>query len=231
MEFNTILDHIKAIFLDVDDTLLDFDKCAKASMFSAADEMGLTLPDNIVETFHRINDELWLDIQAGKLTTNGLYQIRWNKIFGALRYSADGIQFEKCFLKYLADSAEYVDGAIELLKYLRCGKYTICIASNAPYQQQLNRLQKAKIFPYVDKIFVSEQVGYAKPMKEFFDACFAELTGILSEETLMIGDSLSADINGAHNYGMKTCWFNKKHSLETTACADYVVETLRECIT
>ena len=90
-------------------------------------------------------------------------------------------------------------------------------------------MTKVGIMPYVDKIFVSGKIGHAKPSREFFDACFAELDGVNPEEVMMIGDSLSADVTGAKNYGIQTCWYNHRHETgKNSEAADHIIDSLLE---
>lgn len=219
---------IKVVLFDVDNTLIDFDKCAHESMLASAKEAGLKLPDNIFEVFTKINTGLWHDIEKGKLTRNELLKIRWNTIFGAIGVDYDGEAFEELFKKYLWESAVHVEGAKELLDYLN-GRYIMCVASNAVYEQQRNRLTNAGFFHYMKYLFISEDIGFPKPSKEFFTACHEKLSDYKKDEIIMIGDSLSADINGAHDYGFVTCWFNfRKEAVPEDLCADYTVNSLKE---
>ena len=219
---------LKAVLMDIDDTLLDFGKCAKLAMRTGFDEWGLPFDDSTYPTFTRINDGLWRMIERGELTTQQLFQFRWNRIFDALGIRADGAAFEKRFLDLLYETAIPVDGADALCRYLK-GKYILCAASNAFHDQQLNRLDMAGLLPYFDHVFVSESLGYRKPEKAFFDACRASLPGVAAEECVMIGDSLTADIAGGKNAGMKTIWYNHAHRPVPERCAaDQIVDSLAE---
>ena len=219
---------IKVVLLDVDNTLMDFHECARQAMYLTAEELGISFPADIFEVFTEINNGLWLDIEKGILTVDELHQIRWGKIFAAVGIERDGVEFEQGFLKNLAQGSATVEGAKELLEYL-ASKYTLCVASNAPYSQQTSRLFNAGLLDYFEKLFISETIGFSKPQKEFFDACMEELPGVEKEEIIMIGDSLTADIAGAAAYGIKTCWYNYgKASAEKAAMADYMVNTLSE---
>lgn len=213
--------NIKTVFLDVDDTLLDFHKCAEESMFSVARELSLSFPANAMEIFHPINNGLWEKINSGELTIPELYKVRWNKILSAMGIDYDGEEFERRFLKTLHETAVKTDGALELLEYLS-KKYTLNVASNAPENQQRLRLEKAGLLKYFHRIFTSEGVGYPKPQSEFYAYC---LKGLVPSECCMIGDSLSADVDGAVKAGMKAIWFNKKGQNETR---DAVVTSLAE---
>lgn len=217
---------VKAILLDVDNTLLDFNKCACAAMQDAARDFDIPLPENAFAVFRRINDGLWRKIEEQTLTTEELYRIRWALIFQELGIDFDGPTFEARFYRYLTTAAEKVDGADELMEYLQ-GKYTLCIASNAPYLQQVQRMEKAGYLPHLRHLFISEKIGASKPSPLFFQACLAALAPLRPDEVLMIGDSLTADIAGARACGIQTCWY--RHGSEKDgSMADYCVADLRE---
>ena len=220
---------VKAVFLDVDNTLLDFDRCGAAAMRQGFKELGLPFEERMYfDTFTNINEPLWKKIERGELTKEGLFAIRWNLVFDALGIKGDGVAFEKRFHDLLLTAAVPVDGAAELAAYLH-GKYTVCAASNALYRQQINRLTLAGIAPHIDHYFISERIGADKPSRAFFDAALASLPGIRAEECVMIGDSLTADIAGGVNAGMQTIWFNRKNDPVPKGCkADHIVTSLAE---
>ncbi len=219
---------IKAVLLDVDNTLLDFNLCAEDSIHKSAADMGITLPDNIMSAFFEVNAELWHDIEKGTLTREELHRIRFNKVFAKSGVDADGVEFEKLFVGHVKQSAVHVKGAKDILDYLK-EKYILCTASNASAMQQKNRLTKAGFIDYFKHLFISEEIGEPKPSKKFFDACFDYLAPISKDEIIMIGDSLTADINGAHACGIKTCWYNHdKIDVPKDVCADYIVNSLDE---
>lgn len=220
---------IKAIFLDVDNTLLDFGQCSLQSMQQACEKHGVEFNDKLVETFHRINNGLWKDIEKGTITRAWLHDNRWKIIFDDIGgINADGVLFEKDFFLGLNTIAVPIDGSLELVEYL-AGKYELYVVSNAEYFQQANRLEKCGMLKYIRKIFVSADIGYAKPSREFFDACYAEVPDLKPEETVIIGDSLSADIIGGINYGIKSCWFNfKNEPVPSDINIDWVTDSLRK---
>lgn len=219
---------LKAILMDIDDTLLDFGKCAEQAMRVGFAEWGLPFGDSTYRTFTHINDGLWRMIERGELTTQQLFAFRWNRIFDALGIRADGAAFEQRFLDLLYETAIPVDGAAEICRYLK-DKYILCAASNAFHDQQLNRLKMARLLPFFDHVFVSESLGYRKPETAFFDACRAFLPGVAADECVMIGDSLTADISGGRAAGMKTIWYNHTRRPVPEHCeADQIVESLSE---
>lgn len=218
---------IKTVLIDIDNTLLDFNKSSKECIRQAFSEQNLPFNDTTFPTFKTINDGLWLRIEKGELDRVGLHKIRFNLVLDALGLKGDGPIIEKRFREILFDTAIAVDGARETLKYL-ASKYKVYAASNAIYLQQINRLTKTGMIEYLSGLFISEKLGVSKPTKEFFDICMAGANAKI-EETIMIGDSISADIIGAKKYGLKTVWYNHNgEPKEVGEISDYVINNLVE---
>ena len=216
------------ILLDVDNTLLDFNKCAEAAIKTAFLKWNIPYTDKVFPTFLEVNDSLWQKIETGAIDKFRLYQLRWKTIFKRLGIDENGPVFEQDFRSIFSNSKEPVDGAYEILQYLS-EKYRLSVASNASYEQQLKRLNSADMMKYFSNIFNSAQIGFPTPEKKFFDACFERLGNVKKETCVIIGDSLSADISGGAEYGIKTIWFNYgKIAVPENVKADFVVNTLEE---
>lgn len=131
------------------------------------------------------------------------------------------------------ESAIPEDGAIELVKYLH-NKYILCVASNGPYMQQVNRLKISGILPYFSDLFISEEIGSLKPSEKFFNTCINRLNSkteqkIQPYEIMIIGDSLSSDMLGGIQFGMQTCFYNpNKKTIPCGMKLNYNVSSLRE---
>lgn len=217
---------IETLLLDVDNTLLDFHAGAKECIRNGFALWGLPFNENTFPTFTRLNNGLWRQIETGERTREELYRDRWNIIFEALGIEADGQAFETLFRTALSQSAVPVEGAMEILAYL-ADKYRLCVASNGPWEQQTGRLRRAGMLDFFDQVFVSERIGAQKPTAEFFDACMESLDQPDKESVMIIGDSLTADIGGGVEYGLKTCWYNHdKIPHPDDLAADYAVECL-----
>ncbi len=201
---------IKNILIDIDDTLLDFNKCAEESMRDAMSKVGIEYRDGMMNVFHRVNDSLWKQVEQGTLTVSQLYEIRWDAVFAEMGVCYDGKAFEQLFLYNIHRSAVPVDGAVDILSYLS-NKYKLYAASNAPYEQQRERLQKAGMLSFFVELFTSESLGVSKPHKEFFELCLDRMRAT-AEQTAIIGDSLNSDIKGGIESGLFTCWFNFKNA-------------------
>lgn len=215
------------VFIDIDDTLLDFTKCANDAIKSACNKFGVPYTTTLVDTFHPINLDLWHRLEKKEVTKEKLFDTRFQIVFDKLGIKADGIAFETAFRENFHESAILVDGAKDLLEYLR-SKYKVYVASNASMHQQTNRMKRAELDGYIDGYFVSEEIGFPKPQKEFFDACFKALPDVKPQDVVMIGDSLSADIKGACEYGLKTIWYNHRNEPTAGVKCDYIVSRLSE---
>ena len=218
---------IKAILIDVDNTLLDFNLSAGAAMKLCCGKFGIIFTEEFLPTFIAINDMLWRKIERGELTVEELHKIRWNTVFAALKVSFDGPTFEREFIATLFHTAIPVDGAIDIVRYLSA-KYVLCTASNAIHAQQMNRLKISGILPFIAHVFDSEEIGVKKPSPQFFEACLKALSPIKKDEIMLIGDSLSADIAGAENFGIRSIWFNRSNVPKTDIKAFATVTSLSD---
>lgn len=217
---------IKAVFIDIDGTLLDFEACVEESMRLGLIERGIEYKEEMLVTFHRINNGLWKSLEKGELTFEELLKIRWAMVFKELGIELDGPEFEKYFRARLHESAIPMAGSYEMLEYLK-GKYRLFAASNGPHEQQVQRIEKAEMRKYFEEIFTSGKIGAEKPSKEFFDYCYENVSGILPEECVMLGDSLTSDMKGGKNAGMKTVWLNLKNE-EKPEWVDFEIKSLDE---
>lgn len=198
---------IKAVFLDIDNTLLDFQKSAKKAIDMSFEMHSFPQPEDFFEIFKRINDVLWKKIELCQMTFDDLVKTRFDIMFKEANVPLDGYEFELSFRKNLFHSAEKVVGAEEMLEFLS-EKYLVFAASNGLQKQQENRLEIAGLLPFVNDVFTSERMGASKPNPDFFKGCFDLLDGIKPENAIIIGDSLTSDIKGGKDFGISTCWFN-----------------------
>lgn len=225
---------IKVILLDIDNTLLSFDEYVKDAMKVGFKEFNLCdYDEGMFSVFTEINNKLWHSLEKGEIDLEGLKKVRWSMIFESLGISYDGVLFEKYFRARLFESAIPVNGAMELLSYLR-KKYILCAASNGPYNQQVNRLKICGMLPYFDHLFISEEIGHSKPSEKFFEICLNRLnTGskdhIKPDEIMIIGDSLSSDMAGGIQFGIQTCFYNpSKKPIPCEINLNYHVTSLNE---
>jgi YjjG family noncanonical pyrimidine nucleotidase len=225
---------LKVILFDIDNTLLSFDKFVIETMKNGFREFGLCeYKDNMFNVFNQINSGLWQQLENKEISFEELKKKRWNMIFERLGISSDGEAFEEYFRGCLLESAIPIDGAFDLLEYLH-KKYILCVASNGPYMQQMNRLKISGMLPYFSDLFISEDIGASKPSENFFNVCLTRLNSklkqnILPREIMIVGDSLTSDIAGGIYSGIKTCFYNPNNkSIPSEMTPDYHVSSLSE---
>lgn len=200
---------IKNVFLDIDDTLLDFHKAEANAIRKTFSEMGLEPTDEMIEHYSEVNLSQWKALEKGLITREKLLTRRFDILYAELGVTASSAKTQSLYEEYLSREAYFIDGAQELLDTLY-GRYRLYIASNGTAYVQKGRIGITGIAKYFEKIFISEQVGFDKPSKEYFDVCFAQIPDFKPEESIIVGDSLSSDILGGINAGIKTCWYDPK---------------------
>jgi 2-haloacid dehalogenase/putative hydrolase of the HAD superfamily len=222
----------KILLIDLDNTLIDFNECARHSIMNAFEKLGFDYSPVVFDTFIEENAKIWKRLERGEITKPQLRANRWNIILARLGIEFDGTILEEMFENGVAQGAYAVTGAYDLLDYLK-DKYEMYIVSNGFRYVQESRLKIGDFNKYFNNIFVSEDIGIPKPAKEFFDYCFAVLKknddSILPENVLMIGDSLSSDMKGAVDFGFKTCFFDKKEKgVQSELKLDFYIKNLFE---
>ncbi len=218
----------KHVFLDMDDTLLDFLLTERDAISNTLRAFGKEPTEERITTYSAINLETWERFERGEIPRERIFQERFETLFSYFGWSLDPAAFNEVYRTQLSLGHPLIPGAKELLDYL-APKYHLYIASNGTADTQDRRLRDAGIVDYFDQVFISERVGFHKPEKAYFDTCFAAIPGFRHEQAILIGDSLSSDILGGKNAGIATCWFNyrKKPKREEPA-PDYTVFSLNE---
>lgn len=199
---------IKFVFLDLDDTLLDFYKAEKSALSKTLVHFGISPEESILDRYHNINKAQWERLERGELTREQVKTERYRILFSELGVDISPAEFTSRYEEQLGIGHWFVDGAEDMLKTLY-GKYRLFLASNGAQRIQNSRLDSAGIKKFFDGIFISEQIGCNKPDKCFFDKCFAKIARFDKSQAVIIGDSLTSDIKGGKNAGIKTIWFNQ----------------------
>ena len=193
------------LFLDLDDTILDFHKAERLAISRTFRSFGLEPTEQVLERYHVINRLHWERLERGELTRDQVLTGRFQMLFEELGIPAQPQAIAKGYEHNLGLGHYFLPGAKEALDTLR-GKYRLFLASNGTASVQHSRLTSAGLYPYFEEVFVSQDLGANKPSRAFFDACAARIPGYDPRKALMVGDSLTSDILGGINAGMKTCW-------------------------
>lgn len=205
----------KTLFFDIDDTLLDFGAAEKLALRLLFEEQNFTLTSEMEEHYSELNKGLWRSYEEGKMDRDEVVNTRFSIFFKEYGKDVDGVFLEKSYRSYLEQGHQLVDGAFDLISDLT-KHYDLYIVTNGISGTQHKRMRDSGLFPFFKDIFVSEDVGFQKPRKEFFDSVFERVPRFSVDQGLLIGDSLSADIKGGHVAGLDTCWFNPGLKVNTT---------------
>ena len=192
---------------DADGTLFDFEKAQAIALERVFLHHGIPYEVSHLAAFRQINAELWHALEQRQVPTDVLKVRRFELLLATTGAKQAPKPFSEVYLQYLGACPELIGGADDLLKVLH-GKYRIAILTNGLKAVQRNRLARSSIRDYVSEIIVSEEIGFAKPAREYFDVAFARMGNPAKHEVLMIGDSWNSDIQGAAQYGIETCWYN-----------------------
>lgn len=218
------------IFIDLDDTLLDFTTSQYKAIQRLFKEVGLTFTEDLFQTYAQYNRGLWQQIEQGTLTKQELLRSRFANFLAPYGIEVDGLATDEKFRAYLADGADLVTGAYQLLLDLKANHRKVYAASNGVYHTQINRLKAAGILDLFDALFISEKIGAEKPAPAFFKAIQSQLGDQVAwDQAIMIGDSLSSDIPAANHIDLTTCWFNPKGlKAPDQLSIDYQIKSLQE---
>ena len=218
---------IEYLFLDLDDTILDFHKAERVAINKTLRDFGLEPTEEVLGRYHVINKWHWEQLELGTLTRAEVQWKRFDVLFREFGVEADPHACAVRYMENLSIGHYFLPGAEEAVKRLseRCRLFLV---SNGTATVQHSRLTSAGLYPYFEQVFISQEIGYNKPEKAYFDRCFERIPGFAPEKALMVGDSLTSDIKGGINAGLKTVWVNPAHKPCGDIRPDYEIEGLSD---
>lgn len=192
---------------DADNTLLDFTLAESLAIRACLAARGLSADDAAVSLYSSINDSHWKRLERGETTRGKLRIDRFADFFAAVGYEGNPVLMARDYENTLAGQSHLLDGAEALIRdlYGKCGLY---IVTNGITAVQKRRFGGCAVAPFFDASFISEEMGCAKPEKRFFELVAAAIPDFDPAAAIVIGDSLSSDIQGGINAGLDTCWYN-----------------------
>jgi 2-haloacid dehalogenase len=195
------------LLFDADGTLFDYDRAERAALEQALAQTGVAFDSSHLAIYRQINQALWQRVEKGEITPAVVKVRRFELLLEALHIVYSPATLSANYLECLANCSELVEDAAAVLEALHA-KFRIAILTNGLTVVQRGRLARSVIRHQVSDIIISEEIGAAKPAKEFFDTAFARLGNPSKREVLMIGDGWAPDIQGAIQYGIDACWYN-----------------------
>ena len=193
---------------DLDDTLLNFKESEKLSFFSSLQNLGLKNDlEDLFALYQIENNALWKLFEQGLTNKDHLKVERFRKVFNAFKIDIDPELASQKYLETLPDTVVLMDHALEICDYL-APHGEIGIITNGIHHVQTQRINNSKIKPYISFVSVSDMCGHAKPDPRFFEFTSSMAKNFSKDKTIIIGDRFDADIVGAHQFGIDSCWFN-----------------------
>ena len=218
---------IEFLFLDLDDTILDFHKAERLAVSKTFRSFGLEPTDQVLEEYHRINIMHWQMLERRELTREQVLVNRFGMLFAQKGIQVDPELCARTYEHNLGIGHYFLPGAEEAVKRLH-QKYRMFLASNGTASVQHSRLTSAGLYPYFEQCFISQKLGYNKPSREYFEACYALIPDFDPSRAIMVGDSLTSDILGGKNGGLPTVWVNPRHEAPGDIVPDYEIESITQ---
>lgn len=216
-----------SLLLDLDNTLLDF---SKAEFFAASElfkRYGLPHSQADIKLYSKISLSYWKKFENGEIEKNEIFENRFKDYCKVFNKEKDTAKMATDYFSLLSEGHFTIDGALDILEYLKNKGYKLYAATNGVAITQYKRFKESGLSPFFEGIFISEETGFQKPAKEYYDYILNHIPEKDKSKILNIGDSQSSDILGGINSGIDTCWYNPK-SEEPRYFSKFEIKNLSE---
>ena len=222
--------HYSTLLFDLDGVVLDFSKAEEQAFAKTFADYGLPLSDEVIRRYQEINRSKWEKYESGLITKEECTVGRYEELFTEFRFQADPQAFARDYMDGLGEGHFLMPHAREVLEALApC--YALYVVTNGVSSAAYSRLDGTDSRKYFKQFFISEEMGAQKPSMDYFQQVFDAIPGFSREKTLLIGDTLSSDIQGAENAGIDSCWVNVSHSENLSGpVATYEIDDLRKLL-
>ena len=219
----------KAIFMDNDGTLMDFKAAEAHALRSVLNRLNISSPD-AEAVYSRINDQCWKDFEKGIITQEELRLRRFRELMEHFQCQSDekaAAYAAEAYVEALSHQSILLPGALEVVRTI-AARLPIVILTNGISSVQHGRIDRSPLAPYISGLLISTEIGAPKPAPDMYYKAL-EMTGIKPYEALMIGDSLSSDIQGSINAGIPACWYNPGHKIRPDGMEiDFVIDRIEQ---
>lgn len=200
---------IEVILWDVDGTLLDFNAAERAALHSLSADFGFTgCTDAAIRRYAEINHALWKKLERGECTREQVLVGRFETFFSEMGWNtARAAEFNRAYQLRLGDTIVYRDDSLAIVKSLR-SRVRQYVVSNGTIAAQTKKLERSGFGALMDGVFLSERLGVEKPDPAFFEQVFSAIGPVDRRRVLLVGDSLTSDMQGGCNAGVLTAWYN-----------------------
>lgn len=198
------------LLIDVDNTLLDFDLGERLALIEALKQLGLPYTEEVILAYHHFNIGVWEEFERGEITQKELIGKRFQLLLdylGNKEYQGEFVN--SLYSDMLSKQHHYMEGAEEFLAEI-AKHYRIILVSNGIDYIQERRLRESGLINIAEKAFISSKLGVQKPSIEYFERVAKDIPDFSKDRAVMVGDSLTSDVQGGLNFGITTIWFNYK---------------------
>ncbi len=211
------------VLLDADETVFDFKKAEAHSFKQMLESFDIEYTDERLALYSGMNLKMWKALERGEVTREKLKTLRFELFFNEIGVSGiDCVEVNDRYLTNLSNSTFMIEGAPEFVKELH--KYCkIYLATNGLTKAQTGRFSQSAVKDFIDGVFISEQIGFAKPDKAYFDFIFESLKIEDKSRVIMLGDSLTSDMQGGKNAGITTCRYSRNGEILDSPLCDYQI--------
>lgn len=202
--YNTVL-------FDADNTLFDFCAAERAALTSTLLLCGISPTEEHVTVYSRINGDMWKRLERGEITKEVLRELRFAEFRSAFGICTDTKKMAELYVEQLSKCHDLIPGAVRVVEELS-RHFSLYIVTNGIKTVQKRRFAASALQPFFKDVFISDELGFEKPHRGYFDEVARRIENFSAEKTLIVGDSLSSDIKGGIEAGIDTCWFDPKGS-------------------
>jgi len=226
---HTQTNEISWLLFDADNTLLDFSGAAKEALWATFTQYDRSCDEQIYQIYQQVNKQVWDAFEQNQMDAITLRYRRFELLFEEIQEPGlPAKAFGKHFLDNLILKSEAYEGVLELMEQLKLS-YKLSLVTNGLKEVQRPRLNRLNLSPYFDSIIVSDEIGVAKPHGDYFNAVYHSIPDPPHKsEVLIIGDSLTSDILGGRDFGIKTCWVNHGREHTGEIIPDYQISDISQ---
>lgn len=220
----------KYLLLDADNTLFDFNRAEETAFHAAFSASGLYADDAVYTRYHEINDALWKQLERGEIDRARLVVLRFELLLQEMGVPDDGKSSEisRRYFYELGQQRFLLQGALNVCRELS-DAYPLYIVTNGNTAIQESRYHGCGLEPYIKEVFISEKIGAAKPSVQYFGLVMEAIGDADPSHYLVVGDSLTSDIDGAIAARMDAVWLDHSGSGDTHGREiPYIIKDIRE---
>ena len=223
---------IKTLLWDIDGTLLDFTKSEEYGIRKCFEKFGLgECTDEMLARYSKINRKYWQMLERAEITKQQVLIERFVEFFESENIDFNNVdEFNDEYQISLGDKSFPCKNAIETVTAFK-GKYKQYAVTNGTIIAQQRKLKQSGLINIFDDVFISDEIGYEKPNIQFFNAVQEKIGKFNKNEVMIIGDSLSSDMQGGNNAGILCCWYNPHNAVNKNDIKiDYEIKDIADIL-